>query len=85
MYHRDRSGPSEHDLDRPLGVCAMVSGTRTLAARPLCAMGCRVGPSWIGLVRHIPMVARSNWDLGNLEAGSAALGSLVAGTVHNGP
>ena len=51
--------------------CAVVSGTKMLAADPLSPVSCQVGPPWIGIVcpAH-PTDDQLEWDLGNLEAKS---------------
>lgn len=46
----------------------MVSGIRALMADLLVHVCCEVGPPWIGLVPACPMEARSDWELGTLEA-----------------
>ncbi len=51
--------------------CAVVSGTKMLAADPLSLVSWEVGPPWIGLVcSSHPTDARLDWDLGNSEAKS---------------
>ena len=51
--------------------CAVVSGTKVLAADPLRTVSCEEEAPWIRLVcPTYPTDVRSDWDLGNLDANS---------------
>ncbi len=51
--------------------CAVVSGTKMLAANPLSPVSWEVGPPWMGLVCSAhPTDAWLDWDLGNYDAKS---------------